>query len=391
MILSESELQIGEDSDGIASLPDGEAEPGHRPQRRVRDLRAGARVRADLEPGRLLRRSTGSRARCTRSPAPSWRRRPGPRTPSRRARARSRTTPRSRSRCPSSARGSPRGSSPTSRSGRRRSWLKAWLSAAGQRPINNVVDITNYVMLMTAQPLHAFDLDKVPGGELIVRTASDGETMTTLDGVERTLRRRRRAGLRPQRALGHRRDHGRRSSPRSARRRRGSCSRSRPGTASTSSAPRASSACAPTPRTASRSSSTPSSRCAPSGSPPGCMVELCGARLVPGTIDVAARPPRRRICCAAGGSSACSGFAIPAADRDEYLRRLEFAVETAGETSRRGPAPPLLRRHPRGRPDRGGRAGSTATRVTCRRRLPEATGQGGGSPASRRCAAAPRT
>ena len=64
-------------------------------------------------------------------------------------------------------------------------WLKARLSAAGQRPISNVVDVTNYVMLLSAQPLHAFDLDRVPGGELIVRRARDGETMTTLDGVER--------------------------------------------------------------------------------------------------------------------------------------------------------------------------------------------------------------
>ena len=66
-------------------------------------------------------------------------------------------------------------------------WLKARLVAAGQRPINNVVDITNYVMLLTAQPLHAFDLDRVPDGELIIRTAADGERMTTLDGVERTF------------------------------------------------------------------------------------------------------------------------------------------------------------------------------------------------------------
>ena len=66
-------------------------------------------------------------------------------------------------------------------------WLRARLRGAGQRSISNAVDITNYVMLMTAQPLHAFDLDRVPGGEVIVRVARDGETMTTLDGVERTF------------------------------------------------------------------------------------------------------------------------------------------------------------------------------------------------------------
>jgi phenylalanyl-tRNA synthetase beta chain len=66
-------------------------------------------------------------------------------------------------------------------------WLKARLIGAGMRPINNVVDITNYVMLMTAQPLHAFDLERVPDGELIIRAAKQGEKMTTLDGVERTF------------------------------------------------------------------------------------------------------------------------------------------------------------------------------------------------------------
>ena len=66
-------------------------------------------------------------------------------------------------------------------------WLRARLMAAGQRPINNVVDITNYVMLLTAQPLHAFDLDKVPDGALTIRAATDGEKMTTLDGEERTF------------------------------------------------------------------------------------------------------------------------------------------------------------------------------------------------------------
>jgi phenylalanyl-tRNA synthetase beta chain len=66
-------------------------------------------------------------------------------------------------------------------------WLKQRLMAAGQRPISNVVDITNYVMLTCSQPLHAFDLDEVRGGRIVVRKAAEGETMTTLDEVERTF------------------------------------------------------------------------------------------------------------------------------------------------------------------------------------------------------------
>ncbi len=66
-------------------------------------------------------------------------------------------------------------------------WLKARLMAAGQRPINNVVDITNYTMLLSGQPLHAFDLDRIAGRRLVVRRAHDGEQVQTLDGQTRTL------------------------------------------------------------------------------------------------------------------------------------------------------------------------------------------------------------
>lgn len=66
-------------------------------------------------------------------------------------------------------------------------WLKSRLMAAGQRPISNVVDITNYVMLVTGQPMHAFDYDKVAGRRLTVRRARDGEQVETLDEQTRVL------------------------------------------------------------------------------------------------------------------------------------------------------------------------------------------------------------
>ncbi len=67
-------------------------------------------------------------------------------------------------------------------------WLRKYLHGAGLRSINNVVDITNFVMLEYGHPMHAFDLDKVRGKQIIVRRAKDGETLKTLDGEERALR-----------------------------------------------------------------------------------------------------------------------------------------------------------------------------------------------------------
>jgi phenylalanyl-tRNA synthetase beta chain len=105
-------------------------------------------------------------------------------------------------------------------------WLVARLLAAGMRPISNVVDITNYTMHLTGQPLHAFDLDAIAGSRLTVRRAHDGETVDTLDGATYTLPTARRRWPESWAARARR----------SAMTRRGSCLRRRAGTARPSSA-----------------------------------------------------------------------------------------------------------------------------------------------------------
>jgi phenylalanyl-tRNA synthetase beta chain len=210
-------------------------------------------------------------------------------------------------------------------------WLQARLAAAGQRPINNVVDITNYVMLLTAQPLHAFDLDEVPGGELIVRTASDGEKMTTLDDVERTFD--------AETVL--------------------VCDREGPSGVAGIMGGQRSEVSESTTRVLLevanwngtnilRTSrllglrSEASARFEKQLHPALCdraqamasrlLVELCGAKLVPGTIDVAAETPEpRRLTLRASRVRGLLGMEISQAEQKTYLERLGFEAEPDGE------------------------------------------------------------
>jgi phenylalanyl-tRNA synthetase beta chain len=211
-------------------------------------------------------------------------------------------------------------------------WLKARLIGAGMRPINNVVDITNYVMLMTAQPLHGYDLDKLPDGALIIRTAERSERMTTLDGVERVLDedmvlvcdRNGPSGiagimggqvsevsgtttrvllevatwdgvniLRTSRKLGLRSDASNRFEKQLH------------------------------PELAIRAQRIASR----------LLVELCGARLVPGTIDEAANIPEpHRLELRTERVEALLGMPIEPELCSEYLKRLDFQVSGKGKT-----------------------------------------------------------
>jgi phenylalanyl-tRNA synthetase beta chain len=210
-------------------------------------------------------------------------------------------------------------------------WLQARLAAAGQRAINNVVDITNYVMLLTAQPLHAFDLDKVPGGALTVRIATEGEKMTTLDGVERSLDAETVLVCDDNGPSGIAGIMG------------GQVSEVSEGTTRVllevanwngTNILRSS-------RLLSLRSEA-SSRFEKQLHPELCMraqriasrlmVELCGAKLVPGTIDVVAKiPPPRQLILRGNRIEGLLGMAIAQADQVAYLERLGFGVEVSGE------------------------------------------------------------
>ncbi|MGH2957422.1 MAG: phenylalanine--tRNA ligase subunit beta [Solirubrobacterales bacterium] len=206
-------------------------------------------------------------------------------------------------------------------------WLKERLMAAGQRPINNVVDITNYVMLLTAQPLHAFDLDKVPEGALIIRAAEPGEKMVTLDGVER--------GFDKETVL--------------------VCDRDGPsGIAGVMGSARSEVSEGTTRvllevanwngvnilRTSrklglrSEASNRFEKQLHPELAIWGqriaskLLVELCGAKLVPGMIDAAAEvPPPHQVTLRAGRVERLLGMPVDAAEAEAYLERLGFGVK----------------------------------------------------------------
>ncbi len=210
-------------------------------------------------------------------------------------------------------------------------WLQARLIAAGQRPINNVVDVTNYVMLLTAQPLHAFDLDRVPDGALTVRAAAEGETMKTLDDVERGLDgetvlvcdRNGPSGIAG--IMG------------------GQVSEVSEGTTSVllEVANWNGTNILRTSRILGLRSEA-SSRFEKQLHPELCLraqriasrliVELCGAKLVPGTIDVAAEIPAPAPIALRGERvEGLLGMPIDQADQVAYLERLGFGIEVAGE------------------------------------------------------------
>jgi phenylalanyl-tRNA synthetase beta chain len=208
-------------------------------------------------------------------------------------------------------------------------WLRARLTAAGQRPINNVVDITNYVMLLTAQPLHAFDLDRVAGGRLNVRRAREGEQVQTLDGQIRALDGEMvliEDGEGPTSIAGVM---GGARSEVSADTRRVLLE------VATWNGPnihRTSWALGLRSEASSRFEKglPPEQAMHAQAVASRLMVELCGARIAPGTIDVAEpEQPPRVLRLREERVASILGVEVPVARQAEILERLDFATEPA--------------------------------------------------------------
>jgi phenylalanyl-tRNA synthetase beta chain len=209
-------------------------------------------------------------------------------------------------------------------------WLQERLSAAGMRPISNVVDITNYVMLLTAQPLHAYDLAKIPEGELIVRTARPGEKMTTLDGIERELDAETVLVCDREGPTGIAALMGGQVSEVSAATTEVLLEVANWNGANVLASSR---------RLSLRSEASarfekqlhPDLTMRAQAVASRLLVEVCGATMVPGTIDVAApEPPPRTLRLRGARVTGILGMEIPQADQIAYLERLGFGVEAEG-------------------------------------------------------------
>jgi phenylalanyl-tRNA synthetase beta chain len=271
-------------------------------------------------------------------------------------------------------------------------WMKARLINAGQRPISSVVDVTNYAMLLAGQPLHAFDLDRVSGRELIIRTAAEGERLTTLDGAERAFD--------PETVL--------------------VCDADGPSSIAGIMGGERSEVSAATSRvlleaatwngvnilrtsTALGLRSEASVRFEKQLHPDLTMwaqrvaarllVETFGARLVPGTIDAAAEIPAPRVISLHGARlDALLGVHVERSEAEQHLVRLGFGVEPRGEADLDATVPPhrhydvtreadlieeVGRLHgfdrlPRTLPEHGDRAGLLTREQTLRRRAEDA-------------------
>ena len=334
-----------------------------RPRRRHPARRASCRSRPTSSSSRSRRTgptawaSTASRARCTPPPAPRCSRRrgpttPGPQAPSTGAEVRVEApdlNPRFTARVFEDVTIAP---SPP--------WLKARLMAAGQRPINNVVDITNYVMLEAGQPMHAFDLDRVAG------PPAHGPARARRRGDHDARRPGPRASTR--RCSSSRTTRARRRSPASwaARAPRSTTGTTRvlmeaanwvgPNIHRTSQVARA---CAARRAAASRRACRPSRRWRPRRSRRSSWSSSPARRCRPGTIDVGGAGPAPADDPAAhaeGRGHPRHGDRARPAGRDPHRARVRACADGRRRPRRHRPALPPRRRLPRGRPDRGGRA-----------------------------------
>ena len=210
-------------------------------------------------------------------------------------------------------------------------WLKQRLTAAGQRPINNVVDITNYVMLASGQPMHAFDLDMVRGRRIVVRRAGEGERMVTLDGVERTFDGRMALVCDAEGPSGIAGVMGGQVSEVSAGTTRVLMEAATwvgPNVLETSKALALRSEAS----TRFEKQLHPEQALAAQRLAARLMVELCGARLVPGTLDAYPDPVQPRIVrLRLARVERLLGAPIEPDDVDQILRRLGFEPAAAGD------------------------------------------------------------